>query len=304
MSSSSLEMLTSGGKAAIAKALAQIERAPDRAETLELLDAAYAAQKAHIIGLTGPPGAGKSTLTGVLLRRLREAGKTVGVIAIDPSSRRSGGALLGDRTRLRTDPEDQGVFVRSMAARDRLGGLAADTVKARTLLAAVFDVVLIETVGVGQSETDVEGAVDTVVFCVQPGAGDSLQFMKAGIAEIPDIVCVTKADMGAIVRRTVIDANGALALNERTEDWRPPVLSASAETGEGIERLLAALDRHWVWLQEGKRLNHYRSAQALEWLRDMIRERWGREGLQKAHPLVLAEGRSPFAEMVEIKRVS
>ncbi|MCR9256398.1 MAG: methylmalonyl Co-A mutase-associated GTPase MeaB [Alphaproteobacteria bacterium] len=292
-----LDDLQAGGKAALAKALAQLERAPDAAETLALLDAAYAVPQAHIIGMTGPPGAGKSTLTGVLLKRYRAAGRRVGVIAVDPSSRRSGGALLGDRTRLRTDPEDQGVFVRSMAARDRLGGLAADTVKARTLLAALFDVVLIETVGVGQSETDVEGAVDTVLFCVQPGAGDSLQFMKAGIAEIPDVVCVTKADMGAVVRRTVIDAKGALSLNERIEDWRPPVLSASAETGEGVEALIDALDDHWGWLCAGDRLARRRNDQARGWLADMVRERWGREGLKKALPLVLAEGRSPFSEI-------
>src|SRR5260370_39198252 len=184
-----------GGKRALAEALAAIEATPDDPATLALLSAAHGDPQGQTIGLTGPPGVGKSTLSGRLIEAWRAAGETVGVIAVDPSSRRSGGALLGDRTRLRTDPQDAGVFIRSMAARDRLGGLAELTIAAMVLMRAMFDRVLIETVGVGQSETDVAGAVDTVVLAVQPGSGDSLQFMKAGIVEIPHIVIVTKSDM-------------------------------------------------------------------------------------------------------------
>jgi LAO/AO transport system kinase len=180
-----LDQIRDGGKRALAGALTRIEAEPDAALTVALLDAAYAAARAHTIGLTGPPGVGKSTLTAALIEHWRRAGRTVGVIAVDPSSKLSGGALLGDRTRLRTDPGDQGVFVRSMAARDRLGGLADLTVAALVLMRALFDIVLVETVGVGQSETDVSSAVDTVVLCIQPGSGDALQFMKAGIVEIP-----------------------------------------------------------------------------------------------------------------------
>ena len=149
-----------------------------------------------MIGLTGPPGVGKSTLVSAFVRAWRERGRTVGVIAVDPSSRRTRGALLGDRTRIDVDPDDQGVFVRSMAARDRLGGLADLCAAAMVLMRALYDVVLIETVGVGQSETEIAEIADTVVFAVQPGSGDSLQFMKAGIVEIPDIALVTKADLG------------------------------------------------------------------------------------------------------------
>ena len=133
------------------------------------------------------------------------------MIAVDPSSRRTGGALLGDRARIATDPEDRGVFVRSMAARDRLGGLSDQTVAAMVLMRAIYDLVLVESVGIGQSEADISFVADTVLLCVQPGSGDSLQFMKAGVTELPDVVAVTKADMEA-ARRTRADVEGALTL--------------------------------------------------------------------------------------------
>ena len=158
-----------------------------------------------MIGLTGPPGVGKSTLVSALVRAWRAQARTVGVIAVDPSSRRTGGALLGDRTRIDVDPEDQGVFVRSLAARERLGGLADLAAAAMVLMRAIYDIVLVETVGVGQSETEIAEIADTVVFAVQPGSGDSLQFMKAGIVEIPDVALVTKADLGAIAERAKRD---------------------------------------------------------------------------------------------------
>ena len=249
----SLDSLRSSGKPAIAAALAALEREPEAPATLRLLDAAYAAPLAHVIGLTGPPGVGKSTLAGALIRSYRAAGKRIAIIAVDPSSRRSGGALLGDRTRLQHDPEDPGVFVRSMAARDRLGGLAELSIAAMVLLRALYDVVFLETVGVGQSETDVADSADTVVFCVQPGSGDSLQFMKAGIVEIPHLVVVTKADMGAAAKRARADVEGALGLAE-AGDWPVEVLSLAALRGEGVEPLIAALERRWAWLAEAGRL--------------------------------------------------
>ncbi len=220
------------------------------------------------------------------------------VIAVDPSSRRSGGALLGDRTRLQHDPEDAGIFVRSMAARDRLGGLAELSVAAMVLLRALYDTVLLETVGVGQSETDVADSADTVVFCVQPGSGDSLQFMKAGIVEIPHLVAVTKADTGAPARRARADVEGALGLAEAGE-WRVEVLSLAALKGEGVAELVGALDRRWTWLGADERLARQRRMQAERWVIEGIRERFGREGLRKAGRIELREGASPFARLAQ-----
>src|SRR5919199_3170027 len=164
----------------------------------------------HVVGVTGPPGAGKSTLLGELMRSWRSDGRTVAALAVDPSSRRSGGALLGDRARIPYDPDDRGVFIRSTAAAGRLGGLAPATRAAAHALAAAFDLVVVETVGVGQSETEGAEVADTVAVVVQPGSGDILQFLKAGIMEIPDVLVVTKADLGAVAMRARRDLHAAL----------------------------------------------------------------------------------------------
>ena len=291
-----------GEKAALAAALARLERDPDGVGTLALLDAAWRQPRAEVIGLTGPPGVGKSTLTGALIAECRGQGRRVAVIAVDPSSRRSGGALLGDRVRLATDPEDAGIFVRSMAARDRLGGLAGLTVAAMVLMRALYDVVLIETVGVGQSETDVAAAADTVIFCVQPGSGDSLQFMKAGIVEIPHIVVVTKADMGAAATRALTDVRGALGMAGDESGWAVPVLALSALNREGVTALTEALATRAAFLNSDGRLARQRHAQAEDWLEDAVRERFGREGLKRAGPLTLPPGQPPFGRLHEILR--
>ncbi len=304
----SLKTLARGGKQAVARSLAVLERAPDAPATMALLDAAYGAPRAEVIGVTGPPGVGKSTLLSRLIADIRAAGRRVGVIAVDPSSRRSGGALLGDRLRLVTDPDDDGVFVRSMAARDRLGGLAEGTVAAMVVMRAVYDVVLIETVGVGQSETDVAGAADTVVFCVQPASGDSLQYMKAGIVEIPHIAVVTKADMGAAATRALADLRGALSLaaGEAADPWPVEVLAVSASHGQGVEELLEALARRAQWLAAHGRLGALRQSQAETWLREALRDRFGWEGLRRAEALGLnlglAGGSPPFARLAAISR--
>jgi LAO/AO transport system kinase len=296
-----LSSIAAGGKLGLARALALIETHEGTAELAALLDAAVAQSRAHAAGMTGPPGVGKSTLTNALLRDWRARGETVGVIAVDPSSRRTGGALLGDRARMATDPEDQGVFVRSMAARDRLGGLSDQTIAAAALMRALFDRVLIESVGIGQSEADISFAVDSVILCVQPGSGDSLQFMKAGVMELPDIVVVTKADTGDAARRAKSEVEGALTLFERDDDWRVPVILASATTGAGIQDLHRALADHRAWAERTGALSRRRAEQQKAWIEESIRARFGTEGLARADEAP-ASVAGPFARELAIAR--
>ncbi len=196
---------------------------------------------AHVVGITGPPGVGKSSLLSRLVAYWRGSGRSVAVLAVDPTSRRSGGALLGDRARLEVDPNDRRLFIRSTAAGDRLGGLAPATRAAATALAAAFDVVVIETVGVGQSETEVADVADTVAVVVQPGSGDVLQFLKSGIMEVPDVLVVTKSDLGRIADRTVADLLAALRSLGAAE---VEVVAVSSVAPSGIGELAGALDRH------------------------------------------------------------
>jgi LAO/AO transport system kinase len=206
---------------------------------------------AHVVGITGPPGVGKSSLLSCLVAGWRARGRSVAVLAVDPSSRRSGGALLGDRARIDFDSSDRDVFIRSTAAGDRLGGLAPATRAAADALAAAFDVVVIETVGVGQSETEVADAADTVAVVVQPGSGDVLQFLKAGIMEVPDVLVVTKADLGRVSTRAVSDLRAALrALG--TSETAVVATSAIAPIA-GIDELIDALDAHRAGLDLGAR---------------------------------------------------
>ncbi|WP_245926746.1 methylmalonyl Co-A mutase-associated GTPase MeaB [Breoghania corrubedonensis] len=275
-----IEAVRAGGKPALARALAAIETAEGSDTLAKLLDEATASARAHVLGLTGPPGVGKSTLMRALIAQARAEGRTVAVLAVDPSSQRTGGALLGDRTRLATDPEDDKLFVRSMAARDRLGGLSDHAVAAAVLMRAVADLVIVETVGIGQSEADVASVADTVVLCIQPGSGDSLQFMKAGVMELPDVVAVTKADMGEKARRALADVEGALSLTgARPGGWKAPVVLVSATAGTGLGDLARAIDAHRNWLTDGARLAAHRRRQAHDWIEDALRQRWGRKGL-------------------------
>lgn len=228
----------------------------------------------QIVGLTGPPGVGKSTLLGALVARWREAGRTVAVLAVDPSSKASGGALLGDRIRIAgPGVGGPGRFIRSMAARERIGGLAPATRAAASVLAVAFDVVVIETVGVGQSETEIAELADTVVVVLQPGAGDSLQFLKAGVMEVPDILVIAKADMQAQAQATLGEARAALGLLGADATT---LLAVSALTGGGIDELAEALASHHEQMDVAARRLQTRRAGALA---DFISE-YGERGLR------------------------
>jgi LAO/AO transport system kinase len=235
------------------------------------------------VGITGAPGAGKSTLLDALVRALRDAERSVGILAIDPSSQQTGGALLGDRFHVRSGAGDDGVYLRSMAARSRLGGLADAAYASLEILSAVFDCVFVETVGVGQSEAEIVELVDTVVFVAQPGAGDTLQFMKAGILEIPDVFVVSKADVGAVARRTLHELGAGLGLSAPAGDhWRPPVILASAREGRGIDELVRAIDAHREHLDQGQQLETRRSRGRVAYVLGCLTRRFGSYGIEQA----------------------
>lgn len=258
------------------------------------------------VGLTGAPGSGKSTLLDALVRTLRPRGETLAIVAVDPSSQRSGGALLGDRARVRSGAADEGVFLRSMAARDQLGGLAEATRAGVAILAAAFDRVFVETVGVGQSEVEVASLVDTLVYVASPGAGDLLQFMKAGVLEVPDLFLVNKADLGAAAERTAGELAGGLGLGERRDaGWTPPVLLVSARDGEGIEAVAEGLANHFEHLSAGGGLAARRRRGMEAWLLRALETRYGSYGIEQlggetAVRARLDEGGSAFAALARL----
>ncbi|HEX3276966.1 MAG TPA: GTP-binding protein [Thermoleophilaceae bacterium] len=297
--------LREGDRSAAAPALNLIEdRSPaGRNATAELLaelsPAALGGEApAHLVGITGPPGAGKSTLLSALVAEWREAGRTVAVLAVDPSSKRSGGSLLGDRARIEHDPKDDGILIRSTAAGGRLGGLAAATREAADALAAAFDVVVVETVGVGQSETDVEEVCDSVAVVVQPASGDVLQFLKAGIMEVPDVLVVTKADLGDAARRAVADLDQALAALGSSDV--PVVAVSSVAPTSGIDELVAALGAHRERIDIGERRLRARRLSALrefiaEHGESALRTLGGRREAQR-----LVEARGPDESVADL----
>ena len=226
---------------------------------------------ARIIGLTGAPGVGKSTMTSALVGAFRVAGHRVAVLAVDPTSPFTGGALLGDRVRMQEHAADEAVFIRSMASRGHLGGLAASTPQAiRVLDAAGFDLIIIETVGVGQAEVAIASLADSVVVLLAPGMGDAIQAAKAGILEVADLFVVNKADKPD-AQQVVRDLRGMIALADRGEDdWKPPIVSTVAVRTEGIQELVSRLNQHWSWLNDTGELKHRRLARAREELTSLV----------------------------------
>jgi LAO/AO transport system kinase len=215
---------------------------------------------ARVIGLTGAPGAGKSTVTSALVKAFRARGIRTAVLAVDPTSPFSGGALLGDRVRMQDHATDPGVFIRSMGSRGQLGGLAAATPRAvRVLDAAGYPVILVETVGVGQAEVEIASAADTTVVLVVPGMGDSIQAAKAGLLEVADVLVVNKADRPD-TQAAVRDLRSMVAL--ATAEWKPPVVTTVATSGEGVDELVRQLDRHWSWLESSGERERRRRARA------------------------------------------
>jgi LAO/AO transport system kinase len=261
------------------------DRRPERrAAALALLDRLERGAPfpgAARIGITGPPGAGKSTLLDALVRTLRPRGETVAIVAVDPSSRQTGGALLGDRIRVRSGAGDPGVFIRSMAARDRLGGLADATRAGVVILSAAFDRVFVETVGVGQSEVDIAGLVDTLVYVGHPDAGDTLQFMKAGILELPDIFVVNKADLGESALRTARELESGLELSPREDaGWTRRVLLVSARDGAGVDLLVGAVDAHRRQQEESGKLRARRMRCREAFVLETLEDRYGSYGIE------------------------
>jgi LAO/AO transport system kinase len=240
-----------GDRRAIAKAITLIENNAPQAQPI--ISRIYAhTGRAQLIGVTGPGGAGKSTLVEKLVRELRRRGKTTGIIGVDPTSPFSGGAFLGDRIRMQDLSTDEGVFIRSMATRNNPGGLARATKNAvRILDAAGKDVVIVETVGAGQSEVDIIKIAQTVVVVLAPGLGDEIQAIKAGMMEIGDIFVVNKADRQN-ANKAVTDIQGMLELTEEKGAWRPPIVKTVAITGDGIQLLLEKIDTHHDYLAKGE----------------------------------------------------
>jgi LAO/AO transport system kinase len=268
-----------GDPRAVARLISLVE---DESPLLREVTAALAPHtgRARIIGITGAPGVGKSTSTSALVHELRKAGRRVGVLAVDPSSPFSGGALLGDRVRMQDHALDRDVYIRSMASRGHLGGLAWSTPQAiRVLDAAGCDVVLIETVGVGQSEVEIAGLADTTLVLLAPGMGDGIQAAKAGILEIGDLYVINKADRdGADTLRR--DLRSMLALAERPDgDWRPPIVKTVASKAEGLDEVVAEIDRHHVWLASSGELAVRRTRRARDEIEAIaltaLRARWG-----------------------------
>jgi LAO/AO transport system kinase len=297
-----VERARAGQARAVARLVSLVE---DESPLLRPVMAALAPHtgRAHVVGLTGAPGVGKSTSTNALIGALRASGRRVGVIAVDPSSPFSGGALLGDRIRMQDHAGDEGVFIRSMASRGHLGGLSFTTPQAvRVLDAAGFDVVLVETVGVGQSEVEVAGLADSTMVLLAPGMGDGIQAAKAGILEVGDLYVVNKADRDG-AERLRRDLRNGLSLAERAEgSWKPPILLTVAQSGKGVDEVVEALETHRAWLGETGQLAVRRARRARAEVEAVavaaLRRRWeigDRSALDALAEAVAAGESDPYA---------
>jgi len=254
----------SGDPRALARLISLVENGSHQLRPVMKALARFTGQ-ARVVGLTGAPGVGKSTVTSALVAAYRERGLRVGVLAIDPTSPFSGGALLGDRVRMQEHATDEGVFIRSMATRGHLGGLSWTTPQAlRVLDAAGFDVILVETVGVGQAEVEIASLADSTLVVVAPGMGDAIQAAKAGILEIGDVFVVNKSDKPG-AQEAVRDLRTMIAMAQRGEgEWKPPIVSTSATSGEGLADLVGRLDAHWSWLDSSGERDRRRQTRARE----------------------------------------
>jgi LAO/AO transport system kinase len=281
MTASLVERILARDPRAIARAISKIEN--DAPDSNEILKAIFAhTGQGLTIGVTGAPGAGKSSLVDKLALHYRAMGKTVGVIAVDPSSPFSGGAILGDRIRMQTLANDPGVFIRSMATRGNLGGLARATVDAVAVLdAARYDRILIETVGVGQDEVDIVKAADVSVVVLVPGMGDDIQAIKAGIMEIGDIFVINKADREG-VERTERELIALLEMSERTDGWKPPIVRTVATENKGVVELFASLENYAAFRREQSASLERRAGVAENRLIELLRERLLRRALDEA----------------------
>jgi LAO/AO transport system kinase len=298
-----VERARSGDARAVARLISLVEDASPLLREVMAGLAPYTGN-AQIVGVTGSPGVGKSTSTSALVSALRMAGKRVGVLAVDPSSPFSGGALLGDRVRMQDHATDRDVYIRSMASRGHLGGLSWSTPQAlRVLDAAGCDVVLVETVGVGQSEVEIAGLADTTMVLMAPGMGDGIQAAKAGILEIGDVYVVNKADRDGAdqVRR---DLRNMLALADRGEEsWKPPIVQTVAQTGVGVDEVVAAIEKHRAWMEGSGELARRRVRRARDEIEAIavtaLRERWGdvhaRTELDELAEKVAAGTSDPYA---------
>jgi LAO/AO transport system kinase len=302
-----VERARRGEQRAVGRLLSMVENAGPQLREVAAALAPHTG-RAHVVGLTGAPGVGKSTAVSVLVGTLRAAGRRVGVLAVDPSSTFSGGALLGDRVRMGEHATDDGVFIRSMATRGHLGGLAWATPQAlRVLDAAGCDVVLVETVGVGQSEIDVVSLADTTVVLLAPGMGDAIQAAKAGILEVADVFVVNKADRDGAAQ-AVRDLRHMMSLGEGRAGWDRPVLRTVAARGEGVADLVAALDAHREWLDTGGERRRRRLARAeaeieaitLERVRSRIAELRGTATLPGLAERVVAGQLDPYRAADEL----
>lgn len=275
-----------GERAAIASGLNLLDDSrplvqQQAASLLNQLERVQRQRPSHLLGMTGPPGVGKSSLVAALIHVWRQRGLTVGVLAVDPTSPVSGGALLGDRLRMQVNADDAGVFVRSLSDRGQFGGLSPQVWPMSLLMLKCFDIVVVETVGVGQREVDIASSCDTTCFVAQPGSGDSIQFLKAGILEVPHIVVVNKEDMGAVASRTLTELRGAIAGEHPDGNWQIEILAASATRRTGIEAVADALHRHHVAIHERGLLDKRRQGYQAHWLVRRIEEQFGRAGVLK-----------------------